>query len=113
MLDGKIGQLSTKSLQIIGTGHPPIIMTGTVKANTGQWEPGTILTRDAGALTPWNGTTGDPVGVATDAVDSTSEVSANYLAHGIAVIENLKLSTGSAPNATQIFALAKAGIYGA
>ena len=81
-LDGKIGSLSTQVIQVIGVGHPPIIQTGAVKSNTGQWKPGTILIRDAGELAPWDGTTGDPVGVSTEAVDSTAQFSANYLAHG-------------------------------
>lgn len=113
MFDGKIGQLSTQALQIIATGHPPIVMTGAVKAGTGQWEPGTILTRDSGELAPWDGISGDPIGVSTDEVDSDNQTSANYLAHGLAVIKNLKLEDGSTPTETQIFDLAKAGIYGA
>ena len=112
-LDGKIGSLSTKTVQVVAAGHPAVILTGAVKAGPGQWEPGTILIRDAGELAPWDGTTGEPVGVSTDAVDSTAQLSANYLAHGLAVIENLKLADGSAPADTQIFTLHKIGIYGA
>jgi len=112
-LDGKIGSLSTKLVQVVAAGHPSVILTGAVKANAGQWEPGTILIRDGGELAPWDGTAGDPVGVATEAVDSTAHSSANYLAHGLAVIENLKLADGSAPSDAQIFSLHKIGIYGA
>ena len=112
-LDGKIGSLSSLVIQVVAAGHPPVIMTGPVKAATGQWEPGTILIRDGGKLAPWDGLAGDPMGVLTEACDSDTQLSANYLAHGTAVIENLKLADGSAPTETQIFALAKAGIYGA
>ena len=111
--DGKIGQLSAKIIQVAAAGHPPVIMTGAVKAGTGQWQPGTILIRDAGELAPWDGSTGSPVGVLLDACDSTAQASANYLAHGTAVIENLKLADGSAPTESHIFTLAQAGIYGA
>jgi hypothetical protein len=113
MLDGKIGQISGKIIQVVAAGHPAIIMTGAIKAGSGQWAPGTILARTAGELAPWNGSDGDPVGVATEAVDSTAQVTANYLAHGCAVIENLKLADGGAPSDSQIFSLAQAGIYGA
>lgn len=113
MLDGKIGQISSKIVQVVASGHPPVIMTGAVKANTGQWEPGTVVIRDGLEIAPWDGTTGSPIGVSTEAVDSTSQFSALYLAHGTAVIENLKLADGSAPSESQIFTLATAGIYGA
>lgn len=113
MLDGKIGQLSTKLLQIVSVDHPPIFMTGLIKQNAGLWEPGTILTRTGGLLAPWDGTAGEPVGVLTDHCDSTGQASAHYLVHGGAVIENLKLAGGGAPSETQLFSLAKAGIYGA
>ncbi len=112
-LDGKIGSLSTRAIQIVAAGHPAVILSGAVKANSGQWQPGTILTRDANELAPWDGATNEPAGVSTEAVDSTVQASANYLAHGVAVIENLKLADGSAPTAAQIFALHKIGIYGA
>lgn len=112
-LDGKIGSLSTNVVQIVAAGHPAVILTGAVKAGGGQWQPGTILIRDAGKLTPWDGTTGDPVGVLTEACDSTVQASANYLAHGLAVIENLKLAGGGVPTAAQILTLHKISIYGA
>lgn len=112
-LDGKIGSLSTKVIQVVAAGHPPVLLTGPVKPNSGQWQPGTILIHDAGELAPWDGTAGDPIGVLIEAVDSTAQFSANYLAHGMTVIENLTLADGSAPDETQILTLAKAGIYGA
>lgn len=110
--DGKIGSFSSRIVQVVAAGHPAVIMTGAVKANTGQWEPGTILIRDAGELKPWDGAAGSPAGVSTAAVDSASQASANYLAHGCAVIENLKLADGSALTENQILTLAEAGIFG-
>ncbi|MDR1045334.1 MAG: hypothetical protein LBP33_09485 [Candidatus Adiutrix sp.] len=136
-LDGKIGQISGKIIQVVAAGHPAVILTGAIKTGSGQWAPGTILARDEDSLLyPWDGTAGDPlctiddpagtpvsvvnetaggwpVGVATEAVDSATQVTANYLAHGIAVIENLKLADGSGPDEIQILRLAQAGIYGA
>jgi len=110
-LDGKIGSLSSRVVQVVDHGHPPVIRTGLIKQNQGQWEPGTILTRDAGELAPWDGT-GDPVGVLIDHCDSTSQASANYLRHGQVVQAVLKKADGSAPTETEILSLDKATIFG-
>ncbi len=111
-LDGNIGRLTTKVVQVTAAGHDPIILTGAIKQNQGLWAPGTILTREGGELSPWNGT-GDPVGVLADQCDSSSQASANYVAHGLVVTELLKKADGSAPTQTEIYALHQITIYGA
>lgn len=111
MFDGKVGSFSSRVVQVVDHGHPPVIRTGLIKQNQGLWEPGTILTREAGELSPWEGT-GDPVGVLVDHCDSTGQASANYLAHGQAVLAVLKKADGSAPTETEILSLAEAGIFG-
>ena len=128
--DGKIGHLATKEANIFTGDHPPVILTGMIVTVTQAtvWPAGTILTRDdAGLLKPWdgNGTVtipqGEapplvkvivPAGVLTDDTNPAATGAASYLAHGTAILTELKLAGGSAPDAAALHALAQAGGYG-
>jgi len=109
--DGKIGNLSVKERTIVTMDHPSVLLTGLLEPGTGDLPGGTILTRgDELELYPWDGKTGIPVGVL--AADTQTGASALYLAHGTVALESLKLAGGLPATAAEIYALAKAGVYG-
>jgi len=111
-LDGQIGSISISKVTVITGDHPAVVLSGEVEPDQGVLEPGTILARNASQkLVAWDGS-GDPVGVLEGRCDTAAQATALYLAHGTVVEAVLLMADGDAPAAAEIFALAKAGVYG-
>lgn len=111
-LDGHIGTISIHKITIITNDHQPLVKVGEIEAGQGVLEPGTILARNASLkLAAWDGG-GDPVGVLEARCDTDKVTAVTYLAHGTVVEAALIKSGGGAPDKSEIFALAKAGIHG-
>ena len=95
--------------------HPAVILTKSVKAGQGVLEKGTIVALDgSGLVVPYNpsatDSTGSPVGVLVERIDTDKETAGNVLVHGVVFGERLVVKDGSV-TADDLKKLASIGIY--
>lgn len=111
-ISGKIGEISRNEERARGAGHDPVILAGKVKADQGTLPVGLVVSRnDAGEFIPHEAARGVD-GILDEAVDTTVNGSALYIAHGSVRLDVLKADTGgTAPDAALLAAIQAAGIY--
>jgi len=114
-MDGK--RFSTTRTEVRAqnpAGHPPVVISGTLKASQGVFPVGLILKYDIDGTTLIPFTEGDtPVGVLDETVDTAVEGSGNYVRHGGVVASVLTVGTGAftAPTVAALLKLQAAGIF--
>jgi hypothetical protein len=95
--------------------HPAVVLTKSIKAEQGVLERGTIVALNAdGLVVPYNpsanDSTGTPVGVLVERVDTDKETVGNVLVHGVVFRERLVVK-GSTVSEGDLKKLADIGIY--
>jgi len=111
-ITGKIGEVSRNEERARGAGHDPVILAGKVKVNQGTLPVGLVLSRDdSKEFIPYEEARGVD-GILDEDVDTTSNGSALYVAHGSVKLDVLKADTsGTAPDADLLVAIQAASIY--
>lgn len=111
-IDGKIGSLSYDDKKVRGSGHPPVLRTGKVKADNGAYPMGMIASKDTnGDIVPYD-VAETFYGVLDEACDTATTGAANAIVHGSVLQEELKANiAGDAPDATLLEVLFSNGIY--
>ena len=92
-VDGKIGEMTTKEVQIITELHPPVIITVPLKANQGYLELGSIIAKNnngENVLYDPSDTNQQIVGVLANSVDTNRQDIGNVIVHGVVVRKFLK-----------------------
>ncbi len=113
MIDGKVGSMGLDNAsRARGTGHPPVVRTLAVKENNGVYPVGLLVQPDGdGKMVPVTTLT-KLMGVVDQTADSAATGSVQVIVHGSVRLDLLKKdASGTAPDAAEITALRKAGIY--
>jgi len=95
--------------------HPAVILSKSVKQGQGILERGTIVAVDSnGLVVPYNpsatDSTGEPVGVLVERVDTGKETVGNVLVHGVVFRGRLVIAGGTVSEG-DLTKLSKIGIY--
>ena len=95
--------------------HPAVILSKSVKQGQGVLERGTIVAVDSnGLVVPYNpsatDSTGEPVGVLVERVDTGKETVGNVLVHGVVFRGRLVIAGGTVSEG-DLTKLSKIGIY--
>jgi len=82
-----LGTKSAAMAQVIDPSHPPVIRSLEADAANGEIRYGTLVALDADKeVIPWDGSTGSPIGVLTETIDTaagaTQDLVARVLVHG-------------------------------
>ncbi len=113
MIDGKKGTIGyDESERARGTGHSPVVSSLPLKENNGTYPVGLLVEPDDnGNMVPMTAIA-KVTGVMDEEVDTTKSASGLVIVHGSVRLPLLKKDTdGTAPAATDITALRKAGIF--
>jgi hypothetical protein len=110
-----LGTKSAAMAQVIDPSHPPVIRAMEADAANGEIRYGTLVALDGdGEVIPWDGSTGSPIGVLTETIDTaagdTQDLVARVLVHGC-VKKDVLLVDDAAPTAAQLALLEAAGIW--
>lgn len=117
-INGALGTFSYDDVRARGTGHSPVIVTGSFAADQGVLPLGLLLAREAdGDYAPYNPAGSAPLnvvaGVLDEDLDTTKSTAGLVIIHGSALLQHLKVGATAkeAPDATEIAALRTATIY--